>query len=91
MESREEEEIAKRWRIEDTARENTQQSRIEEVFESVAPKRRRIADVPEEVLEWVTEETGSTNVGVIRGKRPVGAAKGRNAAAVKGTKRKDRD
>ncbi|KAL2046694.1 hypothetical protein ABVK25_011608 [Lepraria finkii] len=83
MESKEEEEIVRRWKVEETSRENAQ-ARVQEVFESVAPKRRRIADVPEEILEWVAEE----RVGV--GKRPAVVAKGRGGAA-KGTKRKDRD
>ena len=83
MESKEEEDIARRWKVEEASRE-TAQARVQEVFESVAPKRRRIADVPEEILEWVAEES------VGAGKRPVVAAKGRGGAA-KGTKRKNRD
>ena len=83
MESKEEEDIARRWKVEEASRK-TAQARVQEVFESEEPKRRRIADVPEEILEWVAEES----VGV--GKRPIVAAKERGVAA-KGTKRKNRD
>ncbi len=95
MESKEEEEIARRWKAEEMAKEvqqverEAEQKRLQEIFESVAPKRRRIegleaeVEVPEEVLEWVT---GWGN----RKKEGVGEKRSVTAAAVKGRKRKER-
>ena len=96
MESKEEEEIARRWKAEEMAREvqqverEAEQERLLEIFESAAPKRRRIEAagaemaVPEEVLEWVngTEE---------RKKESVGKKGSLIGAAVKGRKRKERE
>ena len=96
MESKEEEEIARRWKAEELAREVQQvereeeQNRLKEIFESVAPKRRRIEAVgvdmavPEEVLEWVNGAEG-------RKKESVGKKGSNIGAAVKGRKRKERD
>ena len=96
MESKEEEEIARRWKAEEMAREVQQvereeeQKRLKEIFESVAPKRRRIEAVgaemavPEEVLEWV-------NGAEERKKESVGKKGSNIGAAVKGRKRKERD
>ena len=96
MESKEEEEIARRWKAEEMAREVQQvereeeHKRLQEIFESVAPKRRRIeaagAEMAgvEEVAEWINgvEERKKESVG------KKGSAMG---AAVKGRKRKERD
>ena len=96
MESKEEEEIARRWKAEEAAREvqqverEAEQKRLQEIFESVAPKRRRIEAVgveravPEEVLEWVNgvEE---------RKKESVGKKGSATGATAKGRKRKERD
>ena len=96
MESKEEEEIARRWKAEEMAKEvqqverEAEQKRLQEIFESVAPKRRRIegleaeVEVPEEVLEWV-------NRGEERRKECVGKKGSVVGAAVKGRKRKDRE
>ena len=96
MESKEEEEIARRWKAEEMARgvqqveRDDKQKRLQEILESVAPKRRRIEAVgvemavPEEVLEWVNgvEE---------RKKESVGKKSSAIGTAVKGRKRKERD
>ena len=96
MESKEEEEIARRWKAEEMAREvqrverEEEQKRLQEIFESVAPKRRRIEAVgaevvvPEEVLEWV-------NGVEMRKKESVGKKGSAVGVAVKGRKRKERE
>lgn len=84
MESKEEEEIARRWKVEEASREHAQ-ARVQEVFESVAPKRRRIADVPEEILEWAAEPEH------VREARKAIAAVKRREVMTKGTKRKGKD
>ncbi|MCJ1450928.1 hypothetical protein MMC28_001262 [Mycoblastus sanguinarius] len=57
MESREEEEIARRWKAEEEARQG-RDARVVELVESVAPKRRRIGIAPaaEDVLGFLEEE-----------------------------------
>lgn len=65
MESKEEEEIARRWKAEEMAKEvqlverEAEQKRLQEIFENAGPKRRRIEGVEvalsevEELVEWV--------------------------------------
>ena len=96
MESKEEEEIARRWKAEEMAKEvqlverEAEQKRLQEIFENVAPKRRRIEGVEvavsevEELLEWV-DRGGERKKESLREKGSV------TGAAVKGRKRKDRD
>ena len=93
MESKEEEEIARRWKAEEMAKEvqlverETEQKRLQEIFENVAPKRRRIEAAgaePEELFEWV-------NGGEEREKESRGKKSSVIGAAAKGRKRKERD
>ena len=93
MESKEEEEIARRWKAEEMAREVQQaereeeQKRLQEIFESVAPKRRRIEAVGVEMDEVVDLVNG---LGERRQEN--GGKKGSSiGAAGKGRKRKEKD
>ena len=94
MESKEEEEIARRWKAEEVqlGERKKEQERLREIFGNVAPpKRRRIEGVEvevaleevEELVGWVNEEGQGRES---RGKK--GSVIG---AAVKGRKRKERD
>lgn len=96
MESKEEEEIARRWKAEEMAKEvqlverEAEQKRLREIFENVAPKRRRIQGVEvavsevEDLLEWVDGGEG-------RKKESVGKKGSVVGAAGRGRKRKERD
>ena len=96
MESKEEEEIARRWKAEEMAKEvqlverEAEQKRLQEMFENVAPKRRRIEGVEvavsevEDLLEWF-------DGGEARKKERLGKKGSVVAAAAKGRKRKERD
>ena len=93
MESKEEEEIARRWKAEEMAREvqrverEEEQKRLQQIFESVAPKRRRIEGVGVEMDEVVELVSGLEE----RRKESGGKKGAAIGAAVKGRKRKERD
>ena len=93
MESKEEEEIARRWKAEEMAREVQQvereeeQKRLQEIFESVAPKRRRIEAVGVEMDEVVELVNGLGE----RIKESGGKKRSAIGATVKGRKRKERE
>ena len=93
MESKEEEEIARRWKAEEMAREVQQvereeeQKRLQEIFESVAPKRRRIEAVGVEMDEVVELVNGLGE----RRKESGGKKGSAIGATVKGRKRKERE
>lgn len=96
MESKEEEEIARRWKAEEMAKEvqlverEAEQKRLREIFENVAPKRRRIEGV-EVAVEEVAELVEWIGGGEERGKESRGKKGSVVGAAVKGRKRKERD